>query len=91
VFRHACKLGLERIVSKRKDSPYRSGCSPDWFKMKNANAPAVKRVARKDWGRDSGVERTLPLVFTVLADRGPPCSCSVLPKAHMRMQPCSLP
>jgi hypothetical protein len=29
VFRHACKLGLERIVSKRKDSPYRSGRSPD--------------------------------------------------------------
>src|SRR5262245_55506243 len=30
VFRHACKLGLEGIVSKRKDSPYRSGRSPDW-------------------------------------------------------------
>ena len=25
VFRHACKLGLEGIVSKRKDSAYRSG------------------------------------------------------------------
>ena len=25
VFRHACKLGLEGIVSKRKNSPYRSG------------------------------------------------------------------
>jgi len=24
-----CKLGLEGIVSKRKDSPYRSGRSPD--------------------------------------------------------------
>ena len=30
IFRHACKLGLEGIVSKRKDSPYRSGRSPDW-------------------------------------------------------------
>jgi bifunctional non-homologous end joining protein LigD len=29
VFRHACKLGLEGIVSKRKDSAYRSGRSPD--------------------------------------------------------------
>jgi bifunctional non-homologous end joining protein LigD len=29
VFQHACKLGLEGIVSKRKDSPYRSGGSPD--------------------------------------------------------------
>jgi bifunctional non-homologous end joining protein LigD len=25
VFRHACKMGLEGIVSKRKASPYRSG------------------------------------------------------------------
>ena len=28
VFRHACKMGLEGIVSKRKDSPYRSGRHP---------------------------------------------------------------
>jgi ATP-dependent DNA ligase len=43
VFRHACKLGLEGIVSKRKGSPYRSGRSPDWLKMKNPGAPAVRR------------------------------------------------
>jgi bifunctional non-homologous end joining protein LigD len=43
VFRHACKLGLEEIVSKRKKSHYRSGRSPDWFKMKNADAPAATR------------------------------------------------
>ena len=35
VFAHACKLGLEGIVSNRKDSAYRSGRSPDWLKMKN--------------------------------------------------------
>jgi hypothetical protein len=29
--RHACKLGLEGIVSKRKDSPYRPGQAPDWL------------------------------------------------------------
>jgi bifunctional non-homologous end joining protein LigD len=51
IFRHACKLGLEGIVSKRKDSPYRSGRSPHWLKMKNADAPAVKREAEEDWGR----------------------------------------
>src|SRR5215831_1804110 len=51
VFHHACKLGLEGIVSKRKDSPYRSGRSPDWLKMKNADAPAVKREAEEDWGQ----------------------------------------
>src|SRR5262245_30742275 len=51
VFAHACKMGLEGIVSKRKDSMYRSGCSPDWLKMKNAAAPAVKREEEEDWGR----------------------------------------
>jgi len=51
VFAHACKLGLEGIVSKRKDSHYRSGRSPDWLKMKNANAPAVKREEEEDWSR----------------------------------------
>jgi ATP-dependent DNA ligase len=51
VFAHACKLGLEGIVSKRKDSAYRSGRSPDWLKMKNPAAPAVNREAEEDWGR----------------------------------------
>ena len=46
-----CKMGLEGIVSKRKDSAYRSGRSRDWLKMKNANAPAVKREAEEEWGR----------------------------------------
>jgi bifunctional non-homologous end joining protein LigD len=51
VFRHACKLGFEGIVSKRLGSPYRSGRSPDWLKMKNPDAPAVKREAEEDWGK----------------------------------------
>ena len=51
IFRHACNLGLEGIVSKRKDSRYRSGRSPDWIKVKNPNAPALKREAEEDWGR----------------------------------------
>jgi ATP-dependent DNA ligase len=51
VFAHACKLGLEGIVSKRKDSAYRSGRSPDWLKMKNPAAPAVKREEEEEWGR----------------------------------------
>jgi len=51
VFQHACKLGLEGIVSKRRDSRYRSGRSPDWIKSKNPDAPAVKREAEEEWGR----------------------------------------
>ncbi len=52
VFAHACKMGLEGIVSKRKDSAYRSGRLPDWLKMKNSDAPAVKREAEEDWGKE---------------------------------------
>jgi bifunctional non-homologous end joining protein LigD len=49
IFRHACKLGLEGIVSKRKDSPYRSCRLPDWLKMKNP-ACAAGREEEEDWG-----------------------------------------
>jgi len=51
VFQHACKLGLEGIVSKHKDSRYISGRSLHWIKSKNPNAPAVKRGAEIDWSR----------------------------------------
>jgi bifunctional non-homologous end joining protein LigD len=51
MFRHACKLGLEGIVSKRKDSSYRSGRSPHWIKSKNPACAAVAREAEEDWGR----------------------------------------
>jgi bifunctional non-homologous end joining protein LigD len=50
VFRHACQLGFEGIVSKRLGSRYRSGRSKDWLKFKNPAAPAVKREAEEDWG-----------------------------------------
>jgi bifunctional non-homologous end joining protein LigD len=60
VFRHACKLGFEGIVSKRLGSPYRSGRSRDWLKMKNPNAPAVKREAEEDWGKEEWRARGWP-------------------------------
>jgi bifunctional non-homologous end joining protein LigD len=37
VFAHACKLGLEGIVSKRAGSRYRSGTSRNWLKCLNPN------------------------------------------------------
>jgi bifunctional non-homologous end joining protein LigD len=40
VFAHACRMGLEGIVSKRKASLYRSGRSPDWLKSKT---PCARR------------------------------------------------
>jgi ATP-dependent DNA ligase len=51
VFREACRLGCEGIVSKRLGSTYRRGRSPLWLKVKNPKAPAVKREAEEDWGR----------------------------------------
>jgi ATP-dependent DNA ligase len=53
VFEHACRMGLEGIVSKRLGSAYRSGRTSDWLKFKNPNAPAVKREAERI-GRDEG-------------------------------------
>jgi len=50
VFREACKLGCEGIVSKRLGSSYRSGRSPHWLKIKNLASAAVKREAEEDWG-----------------------------------------
>jgi bifunctional non-homologous end joining protein LigD len=49
VFAHACKMGLEGIVSKRKASTYCSGRSPDWLKSKNPACEAVRREAEEDW------------------------------------------
>jgi bifunctional non-homologous end joining protein LigD len=49
VFHHACKLGCEGIVSKRLGSQYTHGRSPDWFKIKNPAAPALKREAEGEW------------------------------------------
>jgi bifunctional non-homologous end joining protein LigD len=40
MFRHACGLGLEGIVSKRATSRYRSGRCAAWVKVKN---PAYER------------------------------------------------
>jgi ATP-dependent DNA ligase len=37
-------MGLEGIVSKRLDRPYRSGRSSDWIKVKNPDAPAATQV-----------------------------------------------
>jgi bifunctional non-homologous end joining protein LigD len=44
IFRHACALGAEGIVAKRRDRPYRSGRCADWVKVKNPDAPAAMRV-----------------------------------------------
>jgi bifunctional non-homologous end joining protein LigD len=44
MFQAACKLGLEGIVSKRVDAPYRSGPARSWLKIRNPKAPAATRA-----------------------------------------------
>jgi hypothetical protein len=39
----SCRNGRARL--------YRSGRSPDWLKMKNPEASAVKREAEEEWGK----------------------------------------
>jgi hypothetical protein len=50
IYKQACALGCEGIVSKRRGSTYRSGRVNDWLKIKNPAASAVKREAEEDWG-----------------------------------------
>jgi bifunctional non-homologous end joining protein LigD len=51
IFKHACKLGCEGIMTKRLGSPHRSGRLAHWLKVKNPGAPAVRREAEEDWSR----------------------------------------
>ena len=46
LFRAACDMGLEGLVSKRSDRPDRGGRSKDWIKVKNRQHHAFERVKR---------------------------------------------
>jgi bifunctional non-homologous end joining protein LigD len=45
VFDHACKMGLEGIVAKRADAPYRSGRQDSWIKLKCTKSETYPIVA----------------------------------------------
>jgi bifunctional non-homologous end joining protein LigD len=49
IFKHACKMGLEGIVSKRRDFPYRSGRTKSWMKIKNPGSAAALRIQDGSW------------------------------------------
>jgi hypothetical protein len=73
--------GLEGIVSKRKASPYRSGRSPDWLKMKNRNADSVGHPlleTNPSWAELSSIIQKIALVVQkaatlILLPRVPGC------------------
>jgi bifunctional non-homologous end joining protein LigD len=49
IYEHVCALDCEGIVSKRLGTPYRAGRSAHWLKVKNPDAPAVRRLEEEDW------------------------------------------
>jgi bifunctional non-homologous end joining protein LigD len=49
IFAHACKMGLEGIVSKRRDVAYRSGRVRCWLTIKNPAHPAMLRIQDGTW------------------------------------------
>ena len=51
VFAAACKLGVEGIVSKRVDAPYRSGPYAAWIKVRNPASIAVQRERSENWNK----------------------------------------
>ena len=44
LFRAACHMGLEGLVSKRRDRSYQGGRSKHWVKIKNRKHPATSRL-----------------------------------------------
>jgi bifunctional non-homologous end joining protein LigD len=44
LFRHACLMGLEGLVSKHRERAYRGGRCDQWVKVKNRKHPAFSRV-----------------------------------------------
>jgi bifunctional non-homologous end joining protein LigD len=44
IFEHACRLGLEGVIAKRKGSAYRSGRCASWVKVKNPRY--VRRIGQ---------------------------------------------
>src|SRR5215204_216192 len=45
VFEHACRMGLEGIVAKQLDTPYRSGRQDSWIKLKCVKSDTFPIVA----------------------------------------------
>ncbi len=70
LFRHACMMGLEGLVSKRRDRPCRGERSKDWIKVKNRTHPAVDPLGKdRLWIRCQRSALVTELVSTSLFNR----------------------
>ena len=62
MFAAACNLGLEGIVSKKLDAPYRSGPSKTWIKVKIQSLPLRR-------GRSMGLLKQWAILLSVTIPR----------------------
>ena len=51
LFRAACGMGLEGLVSKHRERLYQAGRSSHWVKVKNPASAAMMRAKEVDWSR----------------------------------------
>jgi ATP-dependent DNA ligase len=59
LFRLAAEKGLEGIVAKRADSPYRAGRSFDWIKIKTSAGRAIDEQRAK-WNERPAIDEDMP-------------------------------
>jgi len=59
LFRHSCLMGLEGLVSKQRDRPYRAGRSPHWVRSRTAAIPRCRGSWTRSADRPGGT--LLPL------------------------------
>ena len=58
VYKHVCALGCEGIVSKRLGSPYRSGRTDHWVKVKNRRRRRSRARPRRTGADNSWLPRS---------------------------------
>ncbi len=63
ILEHACRLGLEGIISKRKDLPYRSGRADHWLKSKCVDRQEFVILGYVPSTADSGAVGSLALGY----------------------------
>jgi bifunctional non-homologous end joining protein LigD len=83
LFRAACRMGLEGMVSKHRERPYQAGRFKHWVKIKNRTHPAMYRVmdALAQWQGLSG-EGESPPAWRRLSPDDRPTDLSRFP--HLR-------
>lgn len=63
MLRHACAMGLEGIVAKRRDRPYGSGERPEWIKVKCTQVEAFAVIGFDPAGRRGVASLKLARLF----------------------------